>query len=99
MEVRIDVPEDVFEGLKKEFGDLSRHALESLAIDGYRRGAIGESQVRRMLDFTTRIEANEFLCRAGLYYQYTREEMEREVETNRRAVEKRDQELARTRAG
>ncbi len=60
MNVIIELPEDVSQVLQKKWGDLSKRTLETLAIDGYRSGALSESQVRRMLGFHTRIEVHDF---------------------------------------
>jgi len=51
-------------------GDLPRHALEALAIEGYRQGVLARSQVRRMLGFETRGEVDEFMMRAGVPFDY-----------------------------
>ena len=65
MQLNIDLPQDVSEALQKKWGDLPRRTLETVAVEGYRSGALTESQVRRMLGFETRIEVHEFLkkCR------------------------------------
>src|SRR5712664_1258049 len=47
MAVRIELPEDIEHHLEKQWGDLPRHALESLAIEGYRARVLSRSQVRR----------------------------------------------------
>jgi hypothetical protein len=40
MAVSIDLPEDIEEMLEKQWGNLPRHALEALAIEGYRTGVL-----------------------------------------------------------
>ena len=45
MAVEIELPEDIEHHLAKQWGDLSRHALESLAIDGHRARVLSGSQV------------------------------------------------------
>lgn len=42
-------------------GNLSRHALEALAVEGYRTGALTETQVRRLLGLETRFEVHALL--------------------------------------
>ena len=46
MEVTISLPEDISESLRGRWGNVSRHALETIAVEGYRTGALSETQVR-----------------------------------------------------
>jgi hypothetical protein len=71
MTVKIDLPDDIEESLEKRWGDLPRHALEALAIEGYRTRALSRSQVQRMLGLETRAEVDEFMNRAGVPFDYT----------------------------
>ncbi|MGH9455731.1 MAG: UPF0175 family protein, partial [Terriglobia bacterium] len=56
--MKIDLPQDIEQCLQKQWGDLPRHALESLAIEGYRSRVLSRAQVRRMLGFETRAEVD-----------------------------------------
>ena len=49
MQVSFEVPEDIARALAPGQTSLDRTALESLAIEGYRSGLLGESQVMRLL--------------------------------------------------
>ena len=51
MAVKIELPEDIEQHLKQKWGDLPKHALESMAIEAYRVRVLSRSQVRRMLGF------------------------------------------------
>ena len=51
MEIMVQLPEDVAKHLAARWQDLPRAALESLALEGYRSGALTQSQVRRILGF------------------------------------------------
>ncbi len=93
MQVAIELPEDIAEGLQAKWKDLPRHALEALALDGYRSGALTESQVRRMLGFQTRWEVNAFLRDRGAYYNYTPSEIDQEIRTNDQLLECQEREL------
>jgi predicted HTH domain antitoxin len=81
MTVRIELAEDIESYLQKEWGNLPRHTLEALAIEGYREGVLSRSQVRRMLGFETRAEVDEFMKRAGIAFDYTLEDFEHDVRT------------------
>jgi Uncharacterised protein family (UPF0175) len=87
MQVAIELPEDIAESLRAKWKDLPRHALEALALEGYRSGALTESQVRRVLGFRSRMEVNSFLREHGMYYDYTPSEIDREIRTNERLLE------------
>jgi len=79
----IELPEDVSQALQKKWGDLSKRALETLAIDGYRSGTLSESQVP-MLGFQTRMEVHEFLKDSGVYVDYTEDDLQQDLETHRK---------------
>ena len=93
MQVAIELPEDIAEGLRAKWKDLPRHALEAIALEGYRSGALTESQVRRVLGFETRLEVNSFLRERGIYYDYKPSDIDQEIETNERLLERREREL------
>jgi hypothetical protein len=86
MQIGIELPEDIAEHLQAEWKDLPRHALEAIALEGYRSGALTESQVRRVLGFETRVEVNSFLRDHGAYYNYTPAEIDQEIRTNERLL-------------
>jgi hypothetical protein len=56
MQVTIDLPED---------GDFSRRALEALAVEGYRTGALSETQVKTLLGFKTRLQVHTLCLRSS----------------------------------
>jgi Uncharacterised protein family (UPF0175) len=47
---RLDIPDDLVQQLAEEGKDLSRAALEALAIDAYRMNRITGFQLRTLLD-------------------------------------------------
>ena len=54
MTIVLNLPEDIAKELSAREGDLSRTALESLALEEYRTGNLSEEQVRRMLGLNSR---------------------------------------------
>jgi len=48
MTVTIELPDDIAEAFSAS-GDLSRHALEVLAVDAYRQKALTQAQASRLL--------------------------------------------------
>jgi hypothetical protein len=93
MAVRIELPEDIEHHLETKWGNLPRHALEALAMEGYRARVLSRSQVRRMLGFETGAEVDEFMKRAGVPFDYTLNDFEHDGETNRYLREARNKEL------
>ena len=88
MEITIHIPEDLARSLGQEGGDLSRRALEALAIDGYRSGELTEEQLRRILGYDTRMQVHEFLKEHDVYLNYGPEDLEQDMQTLRQVHEK-----------
>ena len=61
MIIEIDLPEDIVENLKKKWGDLSKYAVEILAVEAYRSGALSDEQLHRMLSERTQLQVEAFL--------------------------------------
>jgi hypothetical protein len=94
MRVTLDLPDDVVRQLADEGQDLSRAALEALAIDAYRMDRITGHQLCQWLDIPSRDELDGFLKRHGVPLEYTIDDFERERETSDRLREKRTADLA-----
>jgi predicted HTH domain antitoxin len=68
----IRLPADVEQAMRDAWGDtLDRAALEALVIEGYRSRKFGISQVGRILGFDSRWEAEEWLGRRGVPWNYS----------------------------
>jgi hypothetical protein len=93
MAVKIELPEDIEHLLEKQWGNLPRHALETLAIEGYQARVLSRSQVRRMLGFETGAEVDGFMKRAGVPFDYTLDDFENDGETSQYLREARAKEL------
>jgi predicted HTH domain antitoxin len=83
MEVTINLPEDISEALKGRWGNLSRHALETIAVEGYRTGALTETQVRRLLGLETRFEVHALLKEHEVPLHYTEADLEEDLAVHR----------------
>jgi hypothetical protein len=71
MHLTIDLPADISEVLKGRWGDVSRHALETLAVEAYRTGVLSEDQVRRLLGFESRFQVHALLKQYQVPMRYT----------------------------
>jgi len=62
MEVSFHIPDAVAKQLSEAGGDVSRRALEALALEGYREQTLTLFQVSEMLGLS-RVQAEDFLGR------------------------------------
>lgn len=60
MEVKLQIPDDIAERLSAAGGDVSRRALEAIALEGYREQTLTLYQVSEMLALS-RVETEDFL--------------------------------------
>jgi len=83
MDVTIQIPDDLARRLEAE-GNLSRRALEALAIDEFRLGRLTHGELRRLLGFGTRDALDGFLKAHGVHSLYSLDDLERERDDLRR---------------
>jgi hypothetical protein len=82
MQITLELPEDIVQGLKSKWSDLPRAALESLALEAYRSHVITAAQLRRLLGFETRMQVDAFLKEHEVY-DFTAADFEQDRETLR----------------
>jgi len=82
MQITLELPEDIAQGLESRWRDLPRAALESLALEAYRSRALTAAQLRRLLGFQTRMHVDAFLKEHEIY-DYTAVDFEQDRETLR----------------
>lgn len=78
--ISLDIPDDLVQQLAEEGKDLSRSALEALAIDAYRMERITGFQLRNLLGIPDRYELDGFLKQHGVI-DYTIEDFEKDRKT------------------
>ncbi|HEX3527381.1 MAG TPA: UPF0175 family protein [Thermoanaerobaculia bacterium] len=83
MDVTISLPEDISESLEGQWGNVSRHALETIGIEGYRTGALTERQVRSLLGLETRFEVHALLKEHRVPLHYTAADLEEDLAVHR----------------
>ena len=83
MQLTLDLPEDVTESLRGTWGDVSRHALEALAVEGYRTRALTETQVKRLLNYESRFEVHALLSQFRVPHRYSQADAEQDVAGHR----------------
>ena len=82
MRITIELPEDIAEGRESRWKNLSRAALESLALEAYRSRALTAAQLRRLLAFETRTQVDAFLKEHEIF-DYSAADFEQDRETLR----------------
>jgi uncharacterized protein YgbK (DUF1537 family) len=84
MNVTVEIPDDVADRLVAAGGDLSRRALEALALEEYKLGRLTRPELRRLLGFGTRAELDAFLKAHDVFASYTPADLERDRQDLRR---------------
>ena len=77
MDVTVQIPDDLASRMGAG-GDLSRRTLEALAAEEYKSGRLTKADLRRLLEFETSDQIDEFLKRHEVFEDYTLEDLERE---------------------
>ncbi len=85
MSVTINLPENIEQQLKEQWGDLPRRTLEALALEGYRSGALSAGQVAEVLQLSA-WETESFLQEHGAELDYTAEDLDRDVAESERIL-------------
>ena len=82
MQITLELPEDIAQGMESKWKDLPRAALESLALEAYRSRAITAAQLCRLLAFETRMQADAFLKEHEVF-DFTATDFQQDRETLR----------------
>jgi hypothetical protein len=80
----LNLPDELSAALSSSGQELSRAALEALALEAYRERKLTTAQLRRILGFETRYEFDGFLKQHAVWLDYTRQDLEQDRETHRR---------------
>ncbi|HEX3128952.1 MAG TPA: UPF0175 family protein [Thermoanaerobaculia bacterium] len=83
MDIMISLPADISESLEGQWGNVPRHALETIAAEGYRTGALTETQVRRLVGLETRFEVHALLKEHKVPLHYTEADLEEDLAAHR----------------
>lgn len=83
MEVIVDLPDDIVHALEGRWPDVNRQALEAIAVEGYRTGALTENQVQRLLELESRFEVHALLKEHRVPFQYTASDLEDDLRAHR----------------
>jgi hypothetical protein len=86
MSMTIHLSEDAERMFRQTWSDLDRATLEALVIQGYRQRKFGISTVRRLLEFETREQAEQWLGQQGVNWNYSIEDLDADLATAARVI-------------
>jgi hypothetical protein len=81
MQITIEIPEELGHLLQAKWGNLSQCTLESLAIEGYRRGVFTRGQIRQLLNLSSFYEVEEFLKVKEIDLLYSENDLDQDIKT------------------
>lgn len=79
MVLKIELPEEVSRVLEERWGDLPRHVVETLAIEGYRDGTLAGYLVQRMLGLGSALEVDAFMKSRKIPLPYDVDDLEQDA--------------------
>lgn len=83
MQINLTLPDDIAASLEVRWPDVPRKALEALAVEGYRTGALTENQVGCLLGLGTRFEVHALLKEHRVPLRYTEADLEEDLAAHR----------------
>jgi hypothetical protein len=78
MHIALDIPDNIPNVVAPD-QDPARAALEAMALEGYRSRRLGDSAVRRLLGFESRMEVHGFLKEHGVHLNYSMADLEHDM--------------------
>ena len=75
-QLTIELPVELSEWLTASGQDLSRAALEVIALEAYRENKLSTGQLRRLLGYRTRLQVHALLKEHGIYLNYDLADLE-----------------------
>lgn len=85
MAIQFEIPKEIEQELASQVGDLNQAAKEALIIESYRAGRLSIGQVARIMGFGTRFDAESWLGKRGVTWNYSIEELEADREALKKA--------------
>jgi predicted HTH domain antitoxin len=75
--IAVELPEDIVKRLETAWRDVSRGALEAIALEGYRDGTLSREQIGRILALSF-WETEAFLKERQAYLAYDEEDLDQD---------------------
>jgi predicted HTH domain antitoxin len=93
MRITVELPDDLARQMIPAGSDPERIVLEDVAVEAYRAHRLTEHQLATLLGID-RHELDGFLKQRGVWFEYTTDDLQREVEVGEQLWKKRREELA-----
>ena len=81
MQITLEIPDRIAQRLGGESKPIERRVLEILVADAYSSGGLSTAEVGRILGISSRLETHAFLKRMGVYLNYDKAELERDLQS------------------
>jgi hypothetical protein len=92
MQVTVELPDDLARQMIPAGHDPARVALEDMAVEAYRAHRLTEHQLASLLGLG-RYELDGFLKQRDVWFEYSTDDIQRELETGKRLWKRREEEL------
>jgi hypothetical protein len=69
-QITLELPAELYAFLTASGQDLSRAALEAIALEAYRERKLSTGQLRRLLGYHTKMQVHALLKNHGVYLHY-----------------------------
>lgn len=83
MQITVELPDDIARRFGADEPELSRAALEALAVEGVRSGKLSPAQAGRLLGFATRMQVDGFLKAHSVFLPLAVDDVERDADRSR----------------
>lgn len=80
MKITVDLPDKLTEKVGKQWGDLSKKVVDSLALEAYKSKIISTAELGEILNLS-RLEIHSFLQKSGVYLNYEAEDLAEDLVT------------------
>lgn len=87
MSITIELPDEIAQQLENAWGNVSRRALEALAVEGYRSGDLSAGQVAELLGLSP-WETEKFLKKREADLHYSPDDLQLDLQTQERLLNK-----------
>jgi len=84
-QVTVELPDEIVSQIESAGDNPGRRLLEAFAIEGYRSQRLTGWQVQNLLGLKDRFEVDRLLKDAGVFEEYTAEELEEDFQNSHRA--------------
>ena len=86
MKIWFSIPDEMARRMIDRWGDLPQRALEALVVKACRDGVMTSREVQEVLGLKSRHETDAFLKNAGIYLEYSIDDLDEDVRVLREVL-------------